>query len=41
MDDLAAEALVEKMKETLKKRGADGIRGLGRNFRVRSSLAHT
>ena len=33
MDD--PEALVERMKEVLKKRGAEGIRGLGRNFMVR------
>lgn len=34
MDDAHAEGLIEQMKEKLKKRGAEGIRGLARNFRI-------
>ena len=32
MDD--AESLIARMQETLKKRGAQGIRGLARNFKI-------
>jgi len=34
VDPVYAESILDKMRAMLKKRGADGVRGLGRNFRI-------
>ena len=35
------EAVLEKMRNSLKRRGAEGIRGLGRHFKVSKPVART
>ena len=34
---MEVEAVIEKLRASLKRRGADGIRGLGRHFKVQTS----
>ena len=39
-DSNGVEAIMEKLRASLKRRGAEGIRGLGRHFKVNPPLMH-
>ena len=35
--DMEVEAVLQKLRDSLKRRGAEGIRGLARHFKVRNA----